>query len=160
MEPVSEKLKKPRRPWLIAVVTVAAVAVAGGAIVGVTALHGALTPTPTPTAVFVPAAQTGSVNRAQPVSDEEEQQALDAIAAVEKQQADAAAAAQAAAQAAAEQAAQEASKKNTSQHADGGGSSGLPAGAPVPPIPGTDSPDTTRCASGTASTVNGVPVCD
>ena len=39
-------------------------------------------------------------------------------------------------------------------------SAGLPVGAVVPDIPGTTSPDTTKCASGRASTVNGVPVCD
>jgi hypothetical protein len=84
-----------------------------------------------------------------------------------------AAAAQAAADAAAAQAAQQpqaaahdssedSSASSDSGSSDGGApaSSGLPAGSPVPPIPGTDSPDTTKCASGSASTINGVPTCD
>ncbi len=83
------------------------------------------------------------------------------------------AAAEAAAQAAAAQAAQEAQAQaaqqdtekdsNTGSEGDQGApaaSAGLPAGAPVPSIPGTDAPDTTQCASGTASTVNGTPICD
>jgi hypothetical protein len=40
-------------------------------------------------------------------------------------------------------------------------SGGLPAGAIVPSIPGTTSPDTTKCASGSASdNASGVAVCD
>lgn len=80
-----------------------------------------------------------------------------------------AAAAKAAADAAAAQAAQQAQEEamtDTSNDTSSTGSSspsasaGLPAGSPVPNIPGTDAPDTTQCASGSASTVNGAPVCD
>lgn len=35
-----------------------------------------------------------------------------------------------------------------------------PSGTRPPNLPGTDSPDTSACASGSASTVGGVPVCD
>jgi hypothetical protein len=101
---------------------------------------------------------------------------------IAEQEAEAKAAAEAAAQAAAAQAAADAAAAQAAQQAQaaaddssddsgtssesgssGGGApaaSGLPAGSPVPPIPGTDSPDTTKCASGSASTINGVPICD
>lgn len=88
------------------------------------------------------------------------------------QEAAAAAAAQAAAdaaQAAADEAARQAAEQPAEDSSNDSGSSGggspsestgLPAGSVVPSIPGTDAPDTTKCASGSASTVNGVPTCD
>jgi hypothetical protein len=97
-------------------------------------------------------ASTEGLNRAPVVTDEQEQQAAAQVAELAQQQA---AAAQAAAAAAAAQAAEP--KQNSGSHAP---TEGLPAGSRVPSIPGTDSPDTTACASGSASTVDGVPVCD
>jgi membrane protein involved in colicin uptake len=109
-------------------------------------------------------------------------QSSDEAGVIAQQEAEAKAAAAAAAQAAAAQAAADAAAAQAAQQvqaaadassddsgtssdsgsSDGGApaSSGLPAGSPVPPIPGTDSPDTTKCASGSASTINGVPTCD
>lgn len=86
-----------------------------------------------------------------------------AQAAAAQAAADAAAAQAAQAQAAADDSSEDSGASSDTGSSDGGdapAAAGLPAGSPVPPIPGTDSPDTTKCASGSASTINGVPTCD
>jgi septal ring factor EnvC (AmiA/AmiB activator) len=90
------------------------------------------------------------------------QQAAEAAAAAAAQAAAEEAARQAAAEAAEEQAAadNESTSDDSGTPAGGGSSSGLPSGSVVPSIPGTTAPDTTQCASGSASTINGVPTCD
>lgn len=154
-----DRLTRPRRPLRTVLIAAGAAVVFAGAGVGAAVAAPVVfpQPTPTPTAVFVPAAQTGSVNRAPAVTDAQEQQAMAQVdkMAAEKAAADATAA-KAAADAAAQQAAQQ---KNASKATTTNG--GLPAGAVVPSIPGTTSPDTTKCASGTASdNANGVAICD
>jgi hypothetical protein len=113
-------------------------------------------PEPTPTYVVPHAASCDTYRGGvcytpdmQAAADKQEQQIADAQAAAE------AAAQKAAAEKAAQQAAQRAAQQKTADT----GSGLLPAGAPVPSIPGTTSPDTSKCASGTASDVNGVPTC-
>jgi|GEM_PF-6528215 len=82
--------------------------------------------------------------------------------AAEKAAQEAAVAARAAADEAARQAAaqtqDQSGASDSEDHSAPPASSGLPAGSPVPSPNGYY--DTTLCASGSASTVNGVPTCD
>lgn len=122
-------------------------------------------PSPTATYVVPQAATCNDYRGGVCYTPDDETAAMAAEQKIEADNAAAAAAAQAAAQAAAEQAAQQQRQAAAHQPAtqessptDGGL---LPAGAVVPSIPGTTSPDTTKCASGTASdNASGVAVCD
>jgi membrane protein involved in colicin uptake len=137
------------------------------AALGVTALiTGPLpTATPSPTAAVPHAASCPTYRGGECVTDEQqteafaaEQKLADDQAAQAKAAADAAAA-QAAADVAAQQAAQRSAQQKSAASDPSGG--GLPAGAVVPSIPGTTSPDTSKCASGTASdNASGVAICD
>lgn len=109
---------------------------------------------PAPSAKVVDANIAADREAAQTVT----QEITDQNIADEKAAAEALAAQQAAAALAAQQAA--IVPKVVRHTATTPGTSGLPSGAIVPDLPGTDSPDTSACASGSASTVDGVPRCD
>lgn len=136
---------KPVRAALIAVAAVAVIA-AGGT--GAYAFNQAQTAVSTPTPTATPYLMTLTQDELDSVEAGAEQQQT-IIAADEKAAADAQAAADAAA------AQQAAADQETDTPA------GLPAGSVVPSIPGTTSPDTTKCASGTASdNADGIAICD
>jgi len=155
----SDTLKKPahRAGWIIS--GAATLAIAVSAVIAGPSIAYQLNPAPTPTATFQPAEQTGSVNRAPAVSAEDENTAMAGVVTIQTQQAQEAAdalAAQQAAAAAAAQAAAEASRNSSRQSNSGG----LPAGAVVP-MNNNGFPDTTKCASSSASNnADGVAVCD
>lgn len=151
----SDALKGPTRrvPWILGGVATAALLVSG--VMFGPAVAAQLTPAPTPTATVAPADTVSTLSPEELASVQQgadEQQAI--IAADEKAAADAAAAQ--AAQAAAD-AAQAAASRDANRQSN---PAGLPAGAVVP-LNSFGSPDTTKCASGSASDNSaGVAVCD
>jgi len=157
----SEKLARKPRPIRAVVIGAASLALIAGAAVGVPAAVHAMMPAPRTVAAADPvptAAPCGGMSYGQGVCVTDDQQAtadqqlaqLEADnAAKVKAAADAAAAQQAAAQAAADQAAQKAAaaKAPAPRVSSGGGGAGLPSGAVPPNVAGTNSPDSTACAS-------------
>lgn len=103
---------------------------------------------------------------APPPQDDAAAQAIyDQQIAQAKAEADAAAAAQAAADAAAAQAAADAAAKAATPKRSAAGSSKAPSGSPIPFVSdpneaGGGHYDTTQCASGSGSNINGVATCD
>lgn len=160
----SDALARPmsKRAILIAVLAVAAVAaVTVVLVIGGTAWRAASAPKPTPTLQIAGPDLTAAfvVGQGNAVTADQETQAMAQEQALEAAQAAAqAAAAAAAAQAAADAAAQQAAQQKAAAQKTPSSSGGLPSGATVPQPNGY--PDTTLCASGSASTVNGVPTCD
>jgi len=145
----SDALTEPSRRWPWVVGGLSGLAIAVAAVFAGPAIAANLNPTPTPTPTVAEYVATLT-----PAEEDSVQQAADdqaaKIAADEKAAADAAAA-EAAAQAAAE------ASREAARHS---GSGGLPAGAVVP-LNSFGSPDTTKCASGSASdNSDGVAVCD
>lgn len=94
---------------------------------------------------------------AQRAADEAARAAQEAADAAARQAADAAAAQEAAAQSSSDSS-DDASGGSAPSGGDGAAGGGLPSGTPVPSPNGYY--DTTLCASGSASTINGVPTCD
>lgn len=143
----------------IAVAVLTGVAVAAAPVV---ATVGTKTVTPAAAPTY-PNVDPGAGALADRVAYEQAAQAArDAEAArVAAEQAAAAEAARVAAEQAAQQQAAAASRQAATQRSVAAGDGKLPAGAVVPSIPGTTSPDTTACASASASNnAQGVPVCD
>lgn len=129
----SEKLQKRITPMRAFAIGAAGLVVIAGAAIGVPAAVHAMTPAPKPTAAFVEAAQTGQVNAAPAVSDDQQAQANQQEIQLETDnaaKAKAAADALAAQQAAADQAAKDAAaKKSPAQHSAATGPVRCPAGS-------------------------------
>jgi hypothetical protein len=146
----SDALTRPSRrlPWILG--GVVALAIAASAVAFGPALASQLNPTAVPTPTLTPYVSTLTPAELDSVQQGADQQHAKIVA--DKAAADAAAAAQVAADAAAAKAAHRSSSD--------GGSGGLPSGA-VDPLNSFGSPDTTLCASGTASDNSaGVAICD
>jgi len=151
----SETLAHPVRrvPWIVGGVLAAAAIVSAVTFGPAVAAQLGAFPSPSPSVTVAqdtgPTFTASELASIQAAADAQQATIAAGEAAAVKAAADAAAA-QVAAQQAASRAA--ASQSNTG---------GLPAGAIVPSIPGTTSPDTTKCASGSASNnASGVAVCD
>lgn len=153
---------KPRRALKVSLASIGtAVVIAAGSFGGVSWANGIAAQQAHNVAVAqqhqVAAALPAMQAQTAAATSEADTSTADQVVATE--QAREAAVAQAQAEAAAVAAA--AAAKAPAVHHAAVSSSGLPAGAVVPDIPGTTSPDTTQCASGTASNnASGVPVCD